>query len=235
MSRLDLSYNRLTTMPGFAGMVALTSLDISGGNQIADVFPTNIGSLVGLTSMKVQGNKFTGTFPASFNSLVKLAYADLSGGNQLTGALPPLGGLTALSYLNISGNLMGGLMPSALGGATLGTIDTGNQRFCGCFPTGLNPLTCAFANSSFCCGGNGTTSIPFSCGAQSLPCQTCTSCTDNVGCVSRSAATTASVNSPSNVYTAFAPGGAPTPTLALAPAVSVGLSALVLAAAAALQ
>nr|GME17736.1 probable LRR receptor-like serine/threonine-protein kinase At3g47570 [Ipomoea batatas] len=83
-------------------------------NSFKSPFPSEIGDLRSLTTLKLSTNSFFGEIPPTFGSLKSLETIDLSS-NHLTGKIPSfLANFSLLTYLNLSNNDLEGEVP--LGG-----------------------------------------------------------------------------------------------------------------------
>ena len=113
---LSLSNNNLSgVLPDFSGLIYLINLDLSS-NKLTGSFP-DISGMVALNAIDLSHNLLDGTIPAI--SGVPDLRNIVAGFNQLHGSLPCISptapcnsGLTSLSSLSLSTNLLTGVIPS---------------------------------------------------------------------------------------------------------------------------
>src|SRR3990167_6068589 len=112
LTKLDISHNRLTSLPvGIGGLQALQELKVSE-NRLTSL-PAEIGRLQALQELHVRGNQLT-SLPAEIGGLRALKDLHVSG-NQLTSLPAEIGGLQALQELQVSSNQLTSL-PGEIGG-----------------------------------------------------------------------------------------------------------------------
>ena len=116
VTRLDLSYNRLTgEIPAELGNLSnLVDLRLHA-NQLTGEIPEELGNLSNLEHLYLHANQLTGEIPAELGSLSNLVdlYLNI---NQLTGEIPAeLGNLSNLTVLWLSNNRLTGEIPAELG------------------------------------------------------------------------------------------------------------------------
>ncbi|GJZ11526.1 leucine-rich repeat protein [Tanacetum coccineum] len=86
-----------------------------GYNQLFGSLPSSIGSLVGLSTLRLPSNRFKGKIPSTIGKLHKLQRLSLSR-NQYSGPIPDaIGNLSLLNELYIISNQLEGHIPSSLG------------------------------------------------------------------------------------------------------------------------
>ncbi len=121
LEHLDLGYRQIEVHPGgwTRRQRAAASLDQDGSiptdmGALTGAIPPQLGQLVRLRYLDLQGQLLAGPLPPEMGHLASLEYLDL-GGNGLAGPLPPeLGRLSRLRTLNLSFNQLTAL-PSELG------------------------------------------------------------------------------------------------------------------------
>ncbi|CAH9081684.1 unnamed protein product [Cuscuta epithymum] len=100
--------------PQIAAMDGLTELLLDGNNFTGEI---NIGNMEGLKFLNISNNLFSGNLDWNFSSLRNLEVFDAYN-NNLTGFLPPLGGILGgrkLKYLDLGGNFFSGEIPKDYG------------------------------------------------------------------------------------------------------------------------
>lgn len=110
LTRLELHDNNLTgSIPGNIGnLTALTILNL-GGNKLSGSIPASITNLSNITylalgNMNNMETGLEGAIPQDLNNLKKLTHLYLDG-NNLSGTLPDIKDMTALSVINLSNNI----------------------------------------------------------------------------------------------------------------------------------
>ncbi|ESQ42578.1 hypothetical protein EUTSA_v10012745mg [Eutrema salsugineum] len=152
---LDLSGNKITSLPSdLWSLGSLKSLNLSS-NRISAPLPSNIGNFMTLETLDLSFNSFSGEIPAAISSLVNLTTLKLDNNgfqfvvppgllncrslvsidlssNQLTGSLPVGFGsaFPKLKSLNLSRNLFQGSLIGDLH-ENLETVDLSENRFGG--------------------------------------------------------------------------------------------------------
>jgi hypothetical protein len=101
--------------PSIGNLSELVNLHFNGFATITGTLPSELSNLKKLKLLEVNGNKLTGSIPASFGTMTNLEDLRLQD-NQLTGAIPTeLGNLKKLKLLLINNNKLSGEIPSSLG------------------------------------------------------------------------------------------------------------------------
>jgi len=102
---------------------------------------TEIGLLKNLTTLILDANDFTGTFPSAIDLMIKLTSLSLAG-NSFTGTFPnEIGVLTGLTYLSLAGNGFTGSLPSEIGSLLeLSSLILSENDFTGTLPTEIGVL-----------------------------------------------------------------------------------------------
>ncbi|XP_057767836.1 probable LRR receptor-like serine/threonine-protein kinase At2g24230 [Salvia miltiorrhiza] len=117
LESLDLSSNKITTLPSdFWSLGSLINLNLSH-NQISGSLFSNIGNFGHLQSLDLSFNKFSGSIPETVSSLTKLQALNLSHNVFESGV--PLGILQCLNLVSVdlSENKLNGSLPSGFGAA----------------------------------------------------------------------------------------------------------------------
>ncbi|KAL3620258.1 hypothetical protein CASFOL_035170 [Castilleja foliolosa] len=127
LSSLQLSYNRLSgNIPSTFRGSMLQSLWLNNQDKVGMTGPINIiGSMLGLTSLWLHGNHFTGSIPDD------------------------IGLLTSLKQLNLNGNRLVGLIPPGLANLNLQTLDLNNNMLMGPIPK-FKAVHATYQSNSFC-------------------------------------------------------------------------------------
>ena len=109
---------------------------------IVGTIPTELGSLAGLQTLSLWGNRLTGGIPKELGNLANLQTLSLSE-NQLTGEIPTeLGSLAKLQWLNLYENRLTGEIPTELGSlANLARLALNDNQLTGEIPTELVNLS----------------------------------------------------------------------------------------------
>lgn len=126
LMKLDLSSNRLTSLPSEMGQLDLLDMMYISHNRLESLFP-EIGCLPLLSVLYLSNNRLT-SLPTEIGRLSKLRKLDLSH-NQLT-CLPPKFGrhLSSLNWSNLSNNQLTSL-PSTIGNLpVLEVLDLSTNR-----------------------------------------------------------------------------------------------------------
>ncbi|KAM4523733.1 leucine-rich repeat-containing G-protein coupled receptor 5-like [Fundulus diaphanus] len=97
---LDLSYNKIQTLPSFSGCESLQKMDLHH-NEIEELRENTFTGLMNLRSLDLSWNRLASVKPNSFFALTALSKLDLSS-NQLSSL--PLAGLQSLTHIRLVGN-----------------------------------------------------------------------------------------------------------------------------------
>ncbi|CAH9115519.1 unnamed protein product [Cuscuta epithymum] len=127
LSALKLSYNRLEgVIPESFRDSLMQVLWLNNQDGVGLSGPIEvIGSMVGLESLWLHGNKFTGPIPDS------------------------IGDLTSLKNLNLNGNDLVGLIPQGLADLSLQSLDLNNNKLMGGIPK-FKAANVTYSSNSFC-------------------------------------------------------------------------------------
>ncbi|XP_056162775.1 probable LRR receptor-like serine/threonine-protein kinase At3g47570 [Syzygium oleosum] len=112
------------------------------GNQLSGVIPSNFGNLPNLAVLGILGNKLRGIIPSSLGNLTKLIGLSLSG-NNFHGQIPShLSNCRSLDFLDLSNNNLNGVIPPQLIGLTSLSIilDLSRNHLTGVLPTEVGNL-----------------------------------------------------------------------------------------------
>ena len=147
LEHLDLGYRQIEVHPSgwTRGRRAAASLDQDGSipadmGALTGALPPQLGQLVRLRYLDLQGQLLVGPLPSEMGHLASLEYLDL-GGNWLAGPLPPeLGQLANLQTLNLRSNRLTALVPELGQLTNLQTLDLSGNRL-SAFPPELGQLT----------------------------------------------------------------------------------------------
>ena len=122
----------------------VTKLDTSGAGlaDLTGTIPPELGSLTGLTNLRLSNNKLTGAIPPELGNLANLESLSLWN-NELSGAIPSeLGNLSNLTFLRLNLNQLAGSIPAELGNLSkLDSLYLGGNRLTGAIPPELGRLT----------------------------------------------------------------------------------------------
>ncbi|MEQ2242158.1 hypothetical protein ILYODFUR_032946, partial [Ilyodon furcidens] len=97
---LDLSYNKIQTLPSFSGCESIQKIDLHH-NEIEELRENTFTGLMTLRSLDLSWNRVSSVKPNSFFGLTALSKLDLSS-NQLSSL--PLTGLQSLTHIRLVGN-----------------------------------------------------------------------------------------------------------------------------------
>lgn len=146
LSSLNLAGQTSTSIAHLLKLDALETLDISHNafdGALPDVCAAATAATIAV--VRVAGNLFTGSLPASFSGCAALRVLDAAG-NRLTGEVPLLGSLAQpasdLEELILDENNLSGTIPSSLGSlsAALRTLRLSGCRLRGSIPDQLGSL-----------------------------------------------------------------------------------------------
>ncbi|XP_073107440.1 uncharacterized protein [Elaeis guineensis] len=134
---LDLSSNNLSgEVPTLlmTNATQLSVLKLTNNNLDGKIFGANY-SHPSLSTVYLDGNKFTGTLPGDLSNYPQLAIVDVHD-NQLSGMIPEIGGLaSSLNTLNLRGNNFHGQIPRDLCNLTvLSVLDISDNNLSGLLP-----------------------------------------------------------------------------------------------------
>ncbi|KAL7260048.1 hypothetical protein ACSBR1_005831 [Camellia fascicularis] len=144
------SNNRFTgTIPqGLTALPHLTTL-LLDGNQLSGHLPSDIISWNWLNTLHLSRNQLSGPIPAKIGSLPSLTNLDLSR-NEFSGHIPPQIGLLKLTSLNLSSNLLTGIIPVEFENKAYDNSFLNNSGLCATNPSllGINVCSSGPQNSS---------------------------------------------------------------------------------------
>ena len=110
-----------------------------GGNRLTGSLPSSIDGLSKLAVLDLSGNMLDGSLPATLSSLKNLTLLDLSS-NMIAGEIPSgIGNLSRLETLKLSFNKFTGSIPPQLGNISLLELDLSNNLLSGILPENLFP------------------------------------------------------------------------------------------------
>ncbi|XP_048527847.1 receptor-like protein EIX1 [Triticum urartu] len=128
------------TLPNFIGeFSSLSVLDLSSNNFV-ELIPPGLMKLVHLTNLDLRQNRLN-RIPIEIGGLTALTYLDMSH-NNLTGSIPvELGKLKHLAFLFLEDNkLTGSIPPEVMNSTCLTFLDLSSNHFNGSVPTELGSL-----------------------------------------------------------------------------------------------
>ena len=100
------------------GLVNLEQIHLNG-NHLSGEIPSEIWELINLENLHLSGNLLTGEIPSEIGNLINLTYLTLYD-NQLTGSIPvEIGNLINLDLLHLSYNQLSGEIPESICDLTL--------------------------------------------------------------------------------------------------------------------
>ncbi|CAL5389264.1 unnamed protein product [Camellia sinensis] len=165
LTHLRLSSNRLnSSLPLEIGKLKNLVLMDLGVNSLQGLIPAEIGDLTQLDYLELRHNLLTGKIPSSIGQLMNLFHLDMSANqindtippelgqlsnlahlnlswNQLLGQVPPIKFVFEFRYLDLSHNLLSGLIPKQLEHLRfLEYLNLSNNYLNGTIPTGLTNL-----------------------------------------------------------------------------------------------
>ena len=131
--------NQLTgAIPDLSQLTALTSLRLEG-NKLTGTIPAALGQNTALTNLHLYDNQLTGTIPAELGQLTSLTHLHLQN-NRLTGPIRQLNGLHAIEQLNLSGNHLDGTLTNLSTLTNLKYLHLQNNNLTGTVPDNLGAL-----------------------------------------------------------------------------------------------
>jgi hypothetical protein len=146
LQHLDISSNRLTSLPVLSSGTALTVLNISNNSISPSTLPVSWGvDIESIVALNVSRNKFTGGIPTEWTTTTSLRFLrslDASS-NQLDGSSTPLVSLLNnsafpfLQVLHLQQNKITGTLDDAAIGNALIDVDLSNNNLSGGLPSGL--------------------------------------------------------------------------------------------------
>jgi hypothetical protein len=114
-------------------------LDLANNNFNGSL-PNSIGGLISVNSFNVNGNKLTGPIPSTISQMSSLTLLFLCC-NEFSGAFPPLGSLTNLTYMELHQNQWQAELPSDMATLTkLSQIYLRNSQIIGTIPSYLGDM-----------------------------------------------------------------------------------------------
>jgi len=128
---LDLRGQIVGPLPDLGGLMKLETLRLDGYGFEGNI-PTWINNLVSLKDLELDYCGFSGDIPP-INNLIHLETLYLSH-NFLTGPLPPLNTLTNLKWVNLSNNNLSGSFPDLSSLTQLRTFEAYENQFTGSIP-----------------------------------------------------------------------------------------------------
>ncbi|KAF9680660.1 hypothetical protein SADUNF_Sadunf06G0144600 [Salix dunnii] len=117
LQTLDLSYNKITSLPSdLWSLGSLKALNLSS-NQISGPLPNNVGNFGALEKIDLSSNKFSGEIPAAISSLGGLRVLKLDR-NGFEGSIPSgILSCQSLCFIDLSMNKLDGSLPDGFGAA----------------------------------------------------------------------------------------------------------------------
>ncbi|WVZ02954.1 hypothetical protein V8G54_023760 [Vigna mungo] len=114
-------------------LTGLTHLDLRN-NKISGPIPQNMGQLQMLSRVFLSGNQITGPIPGSICHIYRLVDLDLSN-NHLSGPIPEsLGRMAVLSTLKLDNNRLSGCIPGRLLGSGINELNLSHNMLEGIIP-----------------------------------------------------------------------------------------------------
>eukprot|EP00253_Pinus_taeda_P012679 PITA_12679 len=148
LRELALSDNKLSgSVPVQLGKLSLLEKLYLNVNQLGSGNSTTMSFLIALTNcshlkvLNIRNNKLAGVLPLHIGKLsTNLSVLTLAN-NMIEGRIPPhIGNLSSLTYLNLSGNLLNGSIPSLRNLTNLERLDLGNNKLEGNIPDDFEQL-----------------------------------------------------------------------------------------------
>lgn len=117
LQTLDLSGNKITSLPSdLWSLGLLKSLNLSS-NRISERLPSNIGNFMLLQTLDLSFNSFSGEIPAAISSLVGLTTLKLHNNGFQFSVPPGLINCRSLVSIDLSSNQLSGSLPVSFGSA----------------------------------------------------------------------------------------------------------------------
>ncbi|CAL9244043.1 unnamed protein product [Arabidopsis halleri] len=117
LQTLDLSGNKITSLPSdLWSLSLLESLNLSS-NRISERLPSNIGNFMSLHTLDLSFNSFYGEIPAAISSLIRLKTLKLHSNGFQFGVPPGLLHCQSLVSIDLSSNRLSGPLPVGFGSA----------------------------------------------------------------------------------------------------------------------
>ncbi|KAI3993708.1 hypothetical protein MKX01_002721 [Papaver californicum] len=129
--QLDLMWNNISgSIPKEIGNILSLELLLLNGNQFSGSLPDEIGRLTNLVRLQLDENQLSGVIPKSFANLTKLKHLHLNN-NSLSGQIPPeLSRLPNILHLLLDNNNLSGYLPPEFSEtARLTILQLDNNRF----------------------------------------------------------------------------------------------------------
>ncbi|KAF6260274.1 hypothetical protein COO60DRAFT_907568 [Scenedesmus sp. NREL 46B-D3] len=125
----------------FAGLSALTEVNISDQPGITGTLPADWSRMMQLQDIKLKNNSLTGSIPSTWSSLSKLQLLQLHT-NKLSGRIPDsLGALTSLEDVGLQDNVLSGTIPDLSKLSKLKLLYLWQNNLSGRIPESLKVLT----------------------------------------------------------------------------------------------
>ncbi|XP_078443253.1 leucine-rich repeat protein kinase family protein [Wolffia australiana] len=130
LEALDLSENQISgELPATLSSLSAVKILSLRGNQLEGEIPGSILGCNALSAVDLSSNRLSGRLPAGLPSLRNLTALNLSM-NRISGRLANFSAMPALSFLNLSGNLLQGPVHGVFGGS-LRSLDLSRNQFQG--------------------------------------------------------------------------------------------------------
>ena len=140
---IDLSENGLlgNLPPEIGDLIGLKWL-ILDGNQIHGTIPEKITQLTNLEHLSLADNQLEGSIPAGMDGVNNLQHLALNG-NDISGQLPAsMMSMSSLQYLNLENNHVGGSIPNNIGGLkSLVRLNLSGNQITGNLPSSIGMLS----------------------------------------------------------------------------------------------
>ncbi|XP_006646229.1 probable LRR receptor-like serine/threonine-protein kinase At3g47570 [Oryza brachyantha] len=141
LEMIDFSSNELVgTIPANIGKSNIFALGLAY-NKLHGPIPDSISNLSRLQILELSNNQLTSEIPMGLWGLQNIVGLDLAG-NALTGSLPEVGNVEAITFMNLSSNQFSGNLPTSLGLlSTLTYLDLSYNSFSGTIPKSFAKLS----------------------------------------------------------------------------------------------